>query len=529
MSEARVLTRPLGGSSLAELATRAAGGSLYPRRPEGADAWRARMEQTRRETPADWLGAIAPAIVAGGAAAHRLERVARDGGVIVTTGQQPGLFGGPVYTWSKAISALALADALEEATGTPTAPLFWAATDDADYAEASVTWVATRSGLRELRLPPAAREGVSMADLPLGDVTALLDDLAVAAGSVVYDAPLAAARDAYATSATVGAAYLGLMRRTLEPLGIGVLDASHPAVRRAAQPVLTQALRDAPRLDAALVRREDAIRSAGHEPQVSHVPGLSLVFEYAAGIKQRVPVSRAGEVARIDDAALGPNVLLRPIVERALLPTVAYMAGPGELAYFALVGGVAAVMATPPPLALPRWSGLIIEPYVERILERYGLTIDDLRDRHDVVTRLVTKRVPGGVTKALADMREMTHRAVDALRTALGEDRRPLVDKRVVDGAEGQLMHRVDRLERRVLAAAKRREVEIVEHVDAAHAAIHPLDDPQERVLNFLPMLAREGPTLFEAMRRAARSHAESLIEAPDAIAPEQRATPIAT
>ena len=529
MTEARVLTRPLGGSALAELATRAGGGALYPGRPLGADAWRARMEETRRETRADWLGALAPAIDAGGVAAQRLERVAREGGVLVTTGQQPGLFGGPVYTWSKAISALALADALEEATGIAAAPLFWAATDDADYAEASVTWVATRSGLRELRLPPAAREGVSMADLPLGDVTALLDDLAVAAGSVAHVAPLAAARDAYAASATVGAAYLGLMRRTLEPLGVAVLDASHHAVRRAAHPLLTQALREAARLDAALVRREDAIRSAGHEPQVSHVPGLSLVFEYATGTKQRVPVSRADEVARMRDTALGPNVLLRPVVERALLPTVAYMAGPGELAYFAQVGALAEVMATPAPLALPRWSGLIIEPYVDRILERYALTIEDLRDRHAVVKRLVAKRMPGGVTKALADMREMTHRAVDALRAALAEDRRSLVDKRVVDGAEGQLMHRVDRLERRVLAAAKRREVEIVEHVDAAHAAIYPLDDPQERVLNFLPMLAREGPTLLEAMRRAAHSHAESLIEAPDAIAPGQRATPIAT
>jgi uncharacterized protein YllA (UPF0747 family) len=226
---------------------------------------------------------------------------------------------------------------------------------------------------------------------------------------------------------------------------------------------------------------------------------------------------------------LGPNVLLRPIVERALLPTVAYMAGPGELAYFAQVGALAEVLATATPLALPRWSGLIVEPYVDRILERYGLAIDDLRDRHEVVRRLVVKRMPTGVTKALADMRETTHRAVDALRAALAGDRRPLVDQRVVDGAEGQLMHRVDRLERRVLAAAKRREVEIVEHVDAAHAALYPLGDPQERVLNVLPMLAREGPTLFDAMRRAARSHADSLIEAPNAIAPDQRAAPIGT
>jgi hypothetical protein len=65
--------------------------------------------------------------------------------------------------------------------------------------------------------------------------------------------------------------------------------------------------------------------------------------------------------------------------------------------------------------------------------------------------------------------------------------------------------------------------------VNAAHAAIYPLDDPQERVLNLLPMLAREGPTLFDAMRRAARNHANALVDAPNAVASGERAAPIAT
>ena len=262
---------------------------------------------------------------------------------------------------------------------------------------------------------------------------------------------------------------------------------------------------------------------------MSHVAGLSLVFEFANGTKRRIPVSQAGDVDRTRSAALGPNVLLRPIVERALMPTVAYAAGPGELAYFAQAGVLAGVLDTPMPLAVPRWSGLIVEPYVDRILERYGLTVEELRDRHEVLRRLVAKRMPAAVMKTLVDMREVVHRAVEAVRGALAEDRRPLIDKRVVDGAEGQLMHRVDRLERRVLAAAKRRETELGEHVDAAHAAIYPLDTPQERVLNFIPMLAREGPTLIDAMRRAARGHAAALIGAPNAVEQSQPATPIAT
>jgi bacillithiol biosynthesis cysteine-adding enzyme BshC len=528
--QARVLTRPLGGSSLADLATRADGSAFFSQRPQSVQAWRSRMDDVRGQAPADWLSAITPAIGASSALAERLERVARGRGVLVTTGQQPGLFGGPIYSWSKALSALALADALEDATGIPAAPLFWAATDDADFAEASVTYVATRTGLRELRLPPALREGVSMAEQPLGDVKALIDELAVAAGSAAYDAPLSAVREAYTQSTTVGEAYVTLMRQMLEPLGIPVIDASHASVRRASQPLLALALRHAAQLDTALAEREAALRAAGHEPQVSHVTDLSLVFEYVNGAKHRVPVSRAREVARKSDAVLGPNVLLRPILERVLLPTVAYAAGPGELAYFAQVGALASILGAPTPLAVPRWSGLIVEPYVDRILERYALTVDELRDPHAVLKRLVAQRLPGAVTRSLAEMREVVHHAVDALRSALAQDPRPLVEDRVIGGAEGQLMHRMDRLERRVLAGAKRRESEIAKHVDVAHAALHPLGEPQERALNLIPMLAREGPALVTAMRRAAGDHAASLVQ-PSGVAgaSDHRAAPIAT
>jgi bacillithiol synthase len=531
VSQARVLTRPLGGSPLAELAARADDSAFFPRRPRTVSAWRIYMEEVRRQTPVEWLSVLAPAIGARGTAAERLERVARGRGVLVTTGQQPGLFGGSIYSWSKAISALAFADALEEATGIPAAPLFWAATDDADYAEASVTYVATRTGLRELRLPPAMREGASMADQPLGDVGFLIDELAAAAGSATYHAPLEAAREAYTRSATVGEAYVTLMRQLLEPLGIPVLDASHASVRRASQPLLALALRHASQLDAALVDREAALRAAGHEPQVSHVPDLSLVFEYVNGAKLRVPVRRSAEVGRKTDAALGPNVLLRPILERVLVPTVAYAAGPGELSYFAQVSALASIVEAPTPLAIPRWSGLIVEPYVDRIVERYGLTIDELRDPHAILQRLVLQRIPGGITASLADMRDALRRAMDGVRGALGLHQRPLVEERVVDGAEGQLMHRVDRLERRILAAAKRREAEIAERVEAAHAALHPLGRPQERVLNFIPVLAREGPELLGTMLRAAHSHAASLVHPPSGVtgASDHRGAPIAT
>jgi hypothetical protein len=129
-----------------------------------------------------WYELLAPALDPRGSAAARLAEVAGGAGVVVTTGQQPGLFGGPLYTLSKALSALALADAVQAATGVPTAPVFWAATDDIDFVEASRTYVARGPAVDELAIVTDAPEGTPMSDVPLGpDVVALGDLLRAAA------------------------------------------------------------------------------------------------------------------------------------------------------------------------------------------------------------------------------------------------------------------------------------------------------------------------------------------------------------
>jgi uncharacterized protein YllA (UPF0747 family) len=195
----------------------------------------------RAATNPDWLAALAPAFNASGAAAKRLESVAQGRGVVVTTGQQPGLFGGPGYTWLKALSARALADKIEQATGIPACPVFWAATDDADFAEASWTAVAFDEEVRRLKIERLGFDGQVMGAQPLGDVSRQFEELAAAAGSAPRLDILEHARKAYRPDATIGSAYVELLRALFEPMGIAVLDAWHPAVRDAARPTLALA------------------------------------------------------------------------------------------------------------------------------------------------------------------------------------------------------------------------------------------------------------------------------------------------
>src|SRR6476661_6994158 len=232
----RVRTVPLGGGALSRaLRVEGEGDGIdaarawLTARPTSIDGWRARAQHVRAShaTP-DWFSALSPAFACSGAAAERLGRAAQHG-VLVTTGQQPGLFGGPTYTWTQAIGALALADALEAHIGMPVAPVFWAATDDSDWAEAALTHLLASDGLRSISLPGPATEGISMADVPVGDVREAFDALRAVSGSAASASVLDEVASAYVPHATVGTAYLQLLRALLEPLGIAVIDASHPS------------------------------------------------------------------------------------------------------------------------------------------------------------------------------------------------------------------------------------------------------------------------------------------------------------
>jgi bacillithiol biosynthesis cysteine-adding enzyme BshC len=525
VSAVRIVPEALGGSPLSQLAQRGhAPAEWYAPRPHTPADWRVRAERVGGAVTGSWYEQLKDAFgPSSGAAATRLARVVEKRGIVVTTGQQPGLFGGPVYTWSKAMSALALADLIESETGIPTSAVFWAATDDSDFTEGSYTMLARAGGVERVSIDSSMPEGTRVADIPLPDMNSALERLALASGSAADERALAAVRQAYVSGATVGGAYLALLRTLLEPLGIPVLDAAHPAVARAAHPMLVRALHERERIGRALSARSGALQAAGHTPQVPDVDTLTLVFERRGPRRERIPRSRgAVAAATAEPGALSPNVLLRPVIERTLFPTVAYVAGPGEIAYFAQVSAVAEALGVEAPLAVPRWSATLVEPHIDEILQRLSLRLEDFADPHAVETRLAREAWPADVANAMDQLRRNLAERLGAVRTALqGLD--GLAPSATVDGTGRALDWRLGRLERRISAAVKARETGLMRDLATVRGALFPGGVRQERALNLIPMLARHGVGLLDDMRTSASAHARTLVTAAE---PTQASAP---
>jgi bacillithiol synthase len=294
-------------------------------------------------------------------------------------------------------------------------------------------------------------------------------------------------------------------------LGVPVLDASHPAAIAAGTPTMSLALERARDVEESLLARTAAIRSAGFEPQVEDMPGMSLVFARQGSLKRRLGVSETPDLS----SSLTPNVLLRPIAEHQMLPTVAYVAGPGELAYFAQVGAVASAMELDTPVAVRRWSCTLLEPHVDAVLQRLGLQREELSVPHAAERRLAREAMSEETAAGVASIRA----TVAELPKRLGEEPRQLGLDAAVVGAMNSMQHRVDRLERRLLAGIARRDTDRMRDLATARGALYPNGVRQERAVNLIPILARHGLELLDEMRIAAGAHAAGIVGSPARVA----------
>jgi bacillithiol biosynthesis cysteine-adding enzyme BshC len=460
---------------------------------------------------------LADAIVASPARESALARLSEPGAVAITTGQQPGLLTGPLYTIYKALSTAALGRILERQWQRPVVPVFWVAGDDHDFSEASgVGWIAGDGTLRTASLPPRPPDAplTPMYRLPLGEgidavLAQLADDLPP---SEFRESTLEWLRRHYRPSATVAHSFAGALAELLAPAGIVCLESTHPAVKRSEARHLIRALGLARELDRDLQDRSDELRTAALDPGVPVGDGATLVMLEGSQGRDRLVLADGGfetrrgrekfdleslqRIAAEEPERLSPNVLLRPVIESALLPTVAYVAGPGELNYLALTPPIYQRMRIPRQPAVPRWSGILIDPRVERVLQKFHLEVTDLLEPSGTLeARLVRSQLPEEAVRTLATLRAAVEKGYETLGQSAAEIDPTLA--RSVQGGKHQALAGIQDVEKKLLQHLKRRQEIELGQIAKARALVLPDNKPQERVLTVAPFLARYGPSLL--------------------------------
>jgi len=468
-----------------------------------------------------WRPELEPALFAAPGTADALARLRTEDALVVTTGQQPGLFVGPAYVIYKALSARALAEHLTARWSRPVVPVYWVPGDDHDLSEvAGATWIAGDGAVGSAQLALRAPDAplTPLYREPLGEqITALL---------AAFEQSLPASEDRntvaawlrrhYRPDATVAGAFGHALAELLAPLGVLCLDSTHRTVKTAARPLLLRALDEAAPLEADLSARARELEAMGIDTGVTTGDGAALVFVdgplgrdrlvrdddafHLRRARQRLTRAELARLAEDDPTRLSANVLLRPVLESALLPTVAYVAGPGELRYLELARPIYQRLGITRQVPVPRWSGLVVEPRITRLLDKLGATLEELVEPGLLESRIARAALPPETAAAFGELRALVTRGYDpVLRTATAVD--PTLE-RPASAARARALHGIDKLEQKLLQHARKREATELAQVMRARASVRPAGKPQERVLTLAGFFARYGTGLLDDLAR---------------------------
>ncbi len=471
-----------------------------------------------REELCDHLAARNAAWGAPPLVQERILELAQPRALAVVTGQQTGLFGGPLFTLYKALTCVQLAAQLRLALGRPVVPIFWMASEDHDVAEADHVQLLDAAGnLVSLRHTAWGSPGFMPANLVLGPaIQETLQRVSDLLPATSFAPELRAAlHRTFAPERTLAEAFARWMVFLLGESGLILVDAADPQLKRLGAPVLQREVEEAPRSSREILAQSEALRVLGYAAQIeARTDGVNCfllqdgrrsLMRETAGYRLRdsgelLPPARLEAVARQRPESLSPNVALRPILQDYLFPTLAYIAGPGELAYFAQLRRVYQAFDVPMPLVVPRAFLTLADRRSLQLLERYHLSLADLtREPEQVITRVLRAQLPPGLESTLGKARE----GVDAIFREVAEAI-AAVDptlRATVGQSAGHIKGHLDQLERKAVQALKRREAETRQQIQRVRQYLMPGGKPQERVFPLLPFLARYGPGLLESLR----------------------------
>jgi bacillithiol biosynthesis cysteine-adding enzyme BshC len=450
-----------------------------------------------------------------------LERL-RKGAAVVVTGQQVGLFGGPMFAIYKALTAVKLA---EEATaaGVEAVPVFWLATYDHDLAEVNhVSFPGPDGALQEVATTSHDVPGAPVSAVRLGDeIVPVVEQ----AASLLGDSEAAQfLRECYRPGETLGTAFARLYARIFGEWGVIVLDASDRELHGVAEPIYRAAVERADELESALLRRGEALEAAGYFQQVKVTSSSVLVFTLQEGARTAIhrrgnggtaefvigsegtaeKISQAELLGRIGSAPgqFSPNVLLRPIVQDYLLPTLAYTGGAAETAYFAQAGAVYELLAGRVTPIIPRFSATIVEPKMQRLIERHGITVQDAFNGPDALRQqLAAKGLPDDLQAAFEAAKKSLDANFAAIKEKLTRLDRTLVD--AADTAGSKMQYQLERLYTQAARAEAQKSELVSRHAELLSQALYPDKGLQERGIGSLYFLARYGRDLLHQLHDA--------------------------
>lgn len=450
---------------------------------------------------------------AAGETTHKnLDLFAEPGTVVVATGQQVGLFGGPVFSLFKALTAAKHAATLRE-RGIPAVAVFWLATEDHDLAEVDHAWLYDADGSPRLAEGRAQAEDgapVGGAKLPAGVTTALRE---ACAGMPHGDAIVRRVEEHYSEGRTLGQAFRGLFEDLLGEYGLIFLDPMDSQLRSVAGELVRKVVANGQDLLKAVTQRGKQLEASGYHQQVVVGPATSLLFRFSEG--RRSAIRRSGndylsdgeslssaeliEAIRREPEGFSPNALLRPVLQDYLLPTAVFIGGPAELAYLAQSAVIYKLLLGRMPVVMPRAGFTLLDSRSQKLLNRYQLDIRAcFAPKEELRQRIANLLTPPELQETFDEQGAVINAALERIHSSLvGYD--PTLGDAFAN-SDRKIKFQLGKIQAKAARESLKRNERSVGDADRLSNLIHPEKTLQERLFCALPFLAQYGEHLIPAI-----------------------------
>jgi len=447
---------------------------------------------------------------------ENLERLLRKDVGVIITGQQTGLFGGPLYVLYKALTAIKLANRLGRTCGSCVVPVFWLASDDADFLEVNHTFVPDKSfDCRRIGINGTSPENTPVAAIyPETQFENAIAEMEASFVDTEFSAELfAALRKSYNPQESMSSGFGRWLMHNLRDFGLILVDPADPEIKQHLSDIYCREIEEKSPSTNLVLQTSSRLKDAGYHTQVQlraserlnlfYTDPVRLSLQQKSDAITSTDGSRAFSrqelltIAQNEPHKLSPNVILRSITQDTIFPTVAYVAGPSEIAYFAQLKDVYAHFDVPMPIIYPRKSLTLLDPGIDRILDKYKMHTSDLwKDTEQFITDYTKAHLPSELMAELLRLKtEMPLEILNQKEAILRLD--PSLHK-MLEVTSGKIHNTLNNLEKKVLQAGKRQNEVVRTQLHKASTMLYPMHTLQERIFNFTPFLNKYGPRFSE-------------------------------
>ncbi|MGD8426203.1 MAG: bacillithiol biosynthesis cysteine-adding enzyme BshC [Balneolaceae bacterium] len=448
------------------------------------------------------------------AAIDNLERLERKDAVAIVTGQQLGVYGGPLYTIFKTLGVIFLAQKLERRFDIPVIPVFWLADEDHDYEEVRSLNILNNDDVKGFELPPQKDHQATVAETKLPEeLQSFRKNIKEALFNTDFSEDLWKIIDnCFRPGNTFLDAFGCFIACLFSKHGLVLAGSNNREVKKVTRSFLQDSISKADSIRQALKKKTVEIREEFHQ-QVTLYDSNLFLLDTQNG---RMKISRNGDGWRTDSGQkwttkallndreenpqnFSPNVFLRPLVQDGLLPTLGYVAGPGETAYYGQMKNMYACFDLEMPIIFPRLSATLIEPAIDRIFHELPFKFHEYHHRiEDLESEFVDRTEQVDIEAIFKDWKGKVE--------AISESKREVISSidPTLDGAAGKATatyyNELNKLKGKVYRAVKKQEETQLNRIRRIKANFFPGDGLQERLISGIFYMNKYGVDIWDKL-----------------------------